>query len=48
MKHQQRRSFNSRDFAKKHNLTPVAAVTYLCEWSLDVAELCKKVAPPVA
>ncbi len=41
-----RRSFNSRAFAEKYALKAAAAVTYLCEWSEDCAELSKKVAPP--
>jgi hypothetical protein len=36
-----RRSFKSRDFAKKYDLTPVAALTYLAEWDENVAEYAK-------
>ena len=41
-----RRSFNSRTFAARHGLTPVAALTYLAEWDEAVPELAKRLAPP--
>ena len=41
-----RRSFNSRAFAAKYSLKPVAIVTFLCEWDAAVAELAASLAPP--
>ncbi len=41
-----RRSFNSRSFASKHNLSPVAALSFFAQFDENVPELAKKVAPP--
>lgn len=43
-----RRSFNSRAFAAKHGLTPVAVLTYRAEWDESVPELVKLITPPSA
>lgn len=37
-----RRSFNSRNFAKKYNLTPYALLTYYAEWDERVPEFAAK------
>ena len=43
-----RRSFNSRAFAAKYSLRPVAALSFLCEWDEAVPGLAAKLAPPPA
>ena len=40
-----RRSFNSRAFAARHGLRPVAAFTYCAEWDESVPELHKLILP---
>jgi hypothetical protein len=37
-----RRSFDSRAFAARHGLTPVAAITWRAQWDAMVPELAKK------
>jgi citrate lyase synthetase len=38
-----RRCFKQRDFAAKHGLVPVAAVTYLCEHDASQAYMAAKI-----